>query len=337
MALLRRLVVALLLVAVSLPVTAGVAAAHSGGLEAQPDLPRIVGVEPPVPGLVAAVVEGGARLSLTNGTGLPVEVVPVGVRGEEPVVAPGESAHWVDDRIRGEVDDRIRGGIDDRTDGAVTSWTIPLRVGDREVALRGETTWPPPPATAAWWALTVALAVGAAAVGLLTVRRRPETPRDLRSRRGVGAAALGVAGLTVLSLGAHAVHVLGSASVPVGLPYWPTVLGTAGIGLAAWVAGLVGVALIPRAPSWGLLACALAGAVLALVTALDTGSFANAVLPYAWSPTLDRVSTAITVGIGAGLFLTGFAVLRAMTPATTDEELAEWEAPARDTIDEDAR
>ncbi|GAA1840357.1 hypothetical protein GCM10009836_19620 [Pseudonocardia ailaonensis] len=302
---LRRFLAALLLVPVLLPVLGGRAAAHSGGLEAEADLPRVVALEPAVPGLVAAVVEGGARLSLTNGTAATVEVVPAGVRGEEPAaIAPGESAHWTDPRIRG-------------TDGTVTPWTIPLRVGDRDVAIRGETTWPPPPATAGWWTLTAVLAAGATALGVLAVRRR--------------GAAYAVAGLTVVALAAHAVHVLGSASVPVGLDYWPTVLGTAGIGLVAWVAGPVGVALVPRVRSWGLLSCAIAGAVLALVTALDTGSFARAVLPYAWDPTLDRISTACTVGIGLGLFVTGFAVLRAMTPETTEQELAEWNAPERGT------
>jgi hypothetical protein len=308
---LRRLLAALLLVPVLLPVLGGSASAHSGGLEAQPDLPRIVALDPPVPGLVAAVVEGGARLSLTNGTGSTVEVVPAGVRGEEPVLAPGESGHWVDPRVRG-------------ADDSATTWTIPLRVGELPVALRGETSWPPPPATAGWWALTALLAVGATALGLLGIRRR--------------GAAFAVAGLTALALAAHAVHVLGSASVPMGLAYRPSVFGTAGIGLAGWVAGLIGIGLVARSPSWGLLSCSIAGAVLALVTALDTGSFARAVLPYAWDPTLDRISTACTVGIGLGLFLTGFAVLRAMTPETTEQELAEWTPPAdHTTIEESTR
>jgi hypothetical protein len=137
------------------------------------------------------------------------------------------------------------------------------------------------------------------------------------------AAALAVAALGLGAVAAHLVHVLGSAVVPVDLPYWPTVFGTAGIGLGAWVAVPVGAVLVLARQQWGLLLTALGGAVLALVTVFDTGSFAEAVLPYGWDPTLDRVATTVTVGVGFGLFLTGFAVLRAMTPDTIHDPVPE--------------
>ncbi|GAA4547528.1 hypothetical protein [Pseudonocardia xishanensis] len=267
--------------------SAGVAAAHSGGLASEPYLPRVLAVDPPVPGLSVAVVEGGARLALANDTALPVEVLPAGPqRAEEPVVEPGGRGHWADPRVATEA----------------ATWSVPLRVGDQQVTVRGETIVPPAPATAGWWALTAGLALGTALVGAVSVRRRAVE------------AVVAVLGLGAVA--AHLVHVLGSASVPVDLPYWPTVLGTAGIGIGAWVAALTGAVLTAVGTRWGLLLTGIGGAVLALVTVSDTDSFADAVLPYAWDPTLDRVATAVTVGVGVGLFLTGFAALRAMTPDT---------------------
>lgn len=268
--------------------TAGVAAAHGSGLASEPYLPRVLALDPPVAGVSVAVVEGGARLALTNATASTVEVVPAGERGEEPVVAPGGSAHWADLRVA------------TTTSGGPVAWTVPLLVDGEPVALRGETVWPPEPATGGWWALTAALAIGSTLFGAVAVRRRW--------------AELGVAGLGLVAVAAHLVHVLGSAGVPVDLPYWPTVFGTAGIGIGAWAAAVAGAVLTVVGTRWGTLLTGIGGTVLALLTVSDTDSFADAVLPYSWDPTLDRVATATTVGLGLGLLLTGFAVLRAMTP-----------------------
>jgi len=274
--------------------TAAPALAHSGGLASEPYLPRVLALDPPVPGLSVAVVEGGARLALVNDTALAVDVLPAGpARVEEPVVAPGGRGHWADRRVATEA----------------ATWSVPLLVGGEPVTVRGETVVPPPPATAGWWALAAALAVSTALLGALAVRR-PAV-----------AGVVSVVGLAAVA--AHLVHVLGSASVPVDLPYWPTVFGTAGIGIGAWVAAPAGAVLTALGTRWGLLLTGLGGAVLALVTVSDTDSFADAVLPYAWDPTLDRVATAVTVGVGFGLFLTGFAVLRAMTPDTVADLLPE--------------
>ncbi|ALE82488.1 hypothetical protein [Pseudonocardia sp. HH130629-09] len=287
-------------VATLLLVGAGTAFAHSDGLSAEAFLPRVVAVEPPVPGLSVAAVEGGARLGVVNATGIPVRVLPPDglALAEEPTVPPGERGHWADRRVAAASAERP-------ADGRAAAWSVPLLVGSDRVEVRGETTWPAPPSTAGWWSLTLALAVGAAALGSAAVRRAALAP-------AVGAVA-------VLAVAAHVVHALGSALVPVDEPYWPTVLGTAGIGLGAWAAVLVGAVLTLWRTPWGLLLCSVGGTILALVTAFDTSSFARAVLPYGWPPTVDRVSTALAVGIGAGLFLTGFAVLRAMTP---DDDLS---------------
>ncbi|MFD1238087.1 hypothetical protein ACFQ34_32820 [Pseudonocardia benzenivorans] len=290
----RRLCGVFVLAVVLLPAGAVAASAHSGGLEPQPVLPQVVAVEPAVPGLQVSVVEYGARLRIDNGTGSPVDVAPAGsARTVEPVVAPGTTARWADPRVAG-----ADGGAGPEPVG----WSVPLTVGDTAVVVRGETVRPPAPSPGPWWLLTAAVAAAATVLGSLAVRRR--------------AAAIATAALSVGMVASYVVHVLGSALAPDDVDYWPTVWRTAGVvGTVAVVAALAGAVLVVAGRRFGLLLCALSGALLVLLTGADVGSFGNAVLPFGWAPDLDRVTTALTFGGGLGLFLTGFAVLRALTPA----------------------
>lgn len=235
------------------------------------------------------MIEAGARLRLDNGTAGTVEVAPPagGARSAEPVVPAGGTGRWADRRVA----DALASG---------SPWTVPLTAGGAAVTVRGEIVVPPPPATGLWWLATAIVAAATTVLGALAVRRR--------------AAQIGAAALTLVAVAAHVVHVLGSALVPDELSYWPTVFGTAGIGLGAWAFGLVGAGLAFAGKQYGLLFCALAGAILAMITAFDTASFADAVLPYGWDPAFDRAATTLTVGAGFGLFLMGFAVLRQLTP-----------------------
>jgi hypothetical protein len=55
----------------------------------------------------------------------------------------------------------------------------------------------------------------------------------------------------------------------------------------------------------------------------DVTSFFYAVLPFGWSPDLDRAATALVVGGGFGLFVTSILALRALARATPpDAQLA---------------
>lgn len=297
----------LVLILVLLPVGSGTAAGHGGGLEPSASLPRIVAVEPAVPGLSVEVIEAGGRLRIVNDTPVTVDVAPQGsVRQREPIVPPGATARWHDARIDAAGRTRpAEGG---------SAWTIPLTVGDQAVTVRGEQVWPPAPPAVLWWLATAVAALVTAAVGMAALRRRP--------------AAVATAGITGLVIGAHVVHALGAALVPEDQNYLVVVLGVAGIGLGAWLAGVMGAALTLAGRRFGLLLCALAGAILAMVTAFDTISFASAVLPFGWSPDLDRATTVLTFGAGIGLFLTGFAVLRDLTPVPPDGERSRGEQPA---------
>ncbi|MEJ3658238.1 hypothetical protein WEH80_35275 [Actinomycetes bacterium KLBMP 9759] len=291
----RRALAALLVSLALVPLGTGTAAAHGGdGPEPSPHLPRILAVEPAVPGLAVTVVEGGYRLRIDNATGSAVTVLPPdgAVRGAEPVVAPGGSARWADLRVAA----AEAGGPP--TEGG-RAWTVPLLVGDTPVLVRGEQIWPAPPSAALWWALTALAAAGAAVIGIAAVgRRRLAVP---------------LAATTLLVATAHLVHVLGSALIVDGMPYVQAVVGSAGVSIIVWPIAGVGAVLAARARRYGPLLCALAGAVLAQFSAFELAAFGNAVLPFGWSPDLDRAMIVVTFGGGLGLFVSGLRVLSTFT------------------------
>jgi hypothetical protein len=280
-----RAALGLLLALLILPFGGGVAAAHGGAdPEPGPTLPRVLSVEPAVAGLSVTVVEGGLRLRLDNRTAAAADVRPPAgaARGPEPIVAPGGSAAWADTRVTGD------GG-----------WALPLLVGGRAMTVRGDWVRPAPPQPVPWWSATVFAAAATFCVGALAVERRRRSP-----------AAVAVAGLTVLVVGAHVLHVVGSASV-LAAPLSPaTVLGAAGLGVVCWLLGATGSALTLARHELGLLTCASAGALAALLTVFDTTGFHRPVLAFAWAFDLDRLTTVVTVGAGVGLFLTGCAAMR---------------------------
>jgi hypothetical protein len=277
-----RAAAGLLLALLLVPLDGGVAWAH-GSPGAEADLPRVLAVEPAVPGLAVTVVEGGARLRLDNRTGADVDVRPPAgaARDREPVVPAGASAAWADARMSDQ-------------DG----WTIPLVAGGLPVTVHGDRVRPAAPEPVPWWSGTVFAAAATCCVGAIAVER---------GRRSRATAA--VAGLTALVVGAHVLHVLGSALVLAAPPSLATVLAAAEAGVACWVLGVGGVALTLARRELGLLTCATAGALTALVTVFDTAGFHQPVLAFAWAFDVDRLTTVITVGGGIGLFLTGCAAM----------------------------
>ncbi len=178
------------------------------------------------------------------------------------------------------------------------------------MTIHGEQVWPPPPPAGLWWLVTGLAALVAVVVGFVAVRRR------------WAAVALGVATLTIAA--AHVIHLLGStAVVPPDQSVPATILGFAGPAIAAWPLGLIGPWLAIAGYRSGLLVCGLFGALLLLFSVPDVTSFFYAVLPFGWSPDLDRAVTALVVGGGFGLFITGVLALRALARATPpDAQLA---------------
>jgi hypothetical protein len=293
-----RVLLVLPLASAGLLLGSGVAVAHgSGGPGPEMHLPRIVALDPSVPGLSVTVIEGGMRLRVDNGTGETVDVRPaaVGARADEPVIAPGATARWADARVRAAAADPVP------AEGR-RAWAVPLLVGDQLVLVRGEQTWPAPPASAPWWLATLLAAVLAAAVGRRAVSRPGWAPA--------------LALLTLTVAGAHVVHVLGSALLVEDRPALGAVLGTAGPAVLGWAIAALGCGLTLAHRAYGPLLCALSGALFALFSVFGGDAFSSPVLPFAWAPDLDRLTLVLTLGGGLGLFLTGLAAL-ARDPAAT--------------------
>ena len=280
------------LVAILLPGGATPASAHAGGLSSSSSEARVLSIDPPVPGLDVRAVEFGARLRIDNGTGVPVVVEPLpGSRlSGLPTVEPGGRAYWPDPRA-------TMAAAGERPDGDRVAWAIPLRVGDAAVTVRGEQYWPPPPSAALWWAAALlALAVPAVA-GLVGAAHRWGR--------------LVLAAATLVVIGAHLVHVFGSAGVPEDQPYPLMLLSAAGYALLGWPLGAVGAWLTVRGHGAGPLLCCAAGGLFAIVIApIDAFTLVDAVVPFEWGADLDRALVALTLGGGLGVAVAGVAVLR---------------------------
>jgi hypothetical protein len=302
-----RSAVVLILVLAALPAGTSIAAAHSvGGLGPSTSRSEVRGIDPLVTGLRVVVIEAGARLEIDNQTGVTVDVLPESGanRRGEPTVPPGGTARWSDSRV-------VAAAQAPDPPNHRRVWVIPLQVGGQIVTIHGEQIWPPPPPAGRWWLATGLAAVVAGGIGALAVRRWRW-------------AAAALAAVTIAIAAAHFIHVLGSTLVlPRDAPVLAMVVGSAGPAIVAWPLAVLGppVALVGH-PS-GPLLCGLFGALLALSTASDVVSFFYAVLPFGWNPNLDRVTTALTVGGGFGLFLTGILALRASAPIAPPDNPAE--------------
>ena len=216
-----RLLLLVALVALLLPVGAAPAFAHAGGLASSTSEARVLGIDPPIPGLDVRAVEFGARLRMDNGTGAPVVVEPLA--GFGALRAPDRRARGARVLDRPARHHRGRRGPPP-PDGRPT-WAIPLRVGDTPVTVRGEQLWPEPP-SALWWAAAAAVLAVVALAGVLGA--------------GGPAGRIALATSTVVVLVAHLLHVLGSAGVPEDRSYLLMVLSAAGYALLGWPLGAIG-------------------------------------------------------------------------------------------------
>jgi hypothetical protein len=293
-----RAVIVLIVALGVLPVSSGVAAAHYvGGLAPSSSRCEIRAVDPPVAGLRVMVIEAGARLEIDNQTGTTVDVLPEpgADRVREPTVPPGGSARWADRRI-------VAAAQGPDPADHRRAWAIPLRVGNQAVTIHGEQVWPPPPATGRWWLATGLAALVAVVIGVLAVRQRWAA-----AVLGIGSAAIAAAYFT---------HVVGATLVlPPDQSPLAMVVGLSGPAIAAWPLAVIGPALALAGHWSGPMVCGLFGALLVLFSVTDVTNFFYAVLPFAWNPAIDRATTALVVGGGFGLFLTGILALRALSRA----------------------
>ncbi|TQM79702.1 hypothetical protein FHX81_2012 [Saccharothrix saharensis] len=271
---------ALLLTVVLLIATAGPAQAHAGGLTPQDHLSRVTGIDPPLPGVTATMVNHGTQLEIRNGGGTPIAVggagdrVGVGGAGlTDHVIAPGETYRFRDERT------------------TAPRWEIPLGTS----VLEGRVDVTPGPNPLWWLLITLALAVG----GYLLGRRRE----------------LLALGVVVVTAG-HVWHAVGSTLVVTGQSFVPLLLGASGVGLVAWPLTVVAVvAAVRRRPATAFVA-AVVGAMLVVAGIPDFDSFRFSQLPFAGPADVDRLLVALTLGGGLGLAAGGFDYLRRTGPTT---------------------
>lgn len=121
----------LLLVLGFLLLQAAPAHAHAGGLSPTDSLSRVTEVDPPLPGVRAAMVNHGTQLEIRNGGPTPLTV-------DDRVVAPGEVLRYRDERT------------------AATTWEVPIG----PAVVRGRVDTAPGPDPLPWLLGTAALAVG---------------------------------------------------------------------------------------------------------------------------------------------------------------------------------
>jgi hypothetical protein len=164
---------ALLVLATSLACAAG-AHAHGGGQHTG-FASQVSVIDPFLPGLLAQVLGGHERLSVTNLTDRTVVILDD--RGEALVrIPPGETEVWAEPRI---------GATEEppEEEGLVRNWRIPGTAGGEPFEILGFLGYRPPPAAAGvdggglpTWAVVLAGAAGAlvvaAAVAVPLVRRR---------------------------------------------------------------------------------------------------------------------------------------------------------------------
>ncbi|GAB2976937.1 hypothetical protein GCM10027184_28860 [Saccharothrix stipae] len=270
------LLVATLLVAPATP-----ARAHAGGLTPQDHLSRVTAIDPPLPGVTAAMVNHGTQLEIRNGSAVAVTIAAGGTGGgtgdpaevADHVVGPGETYRFRDERT------------------TAPQWEIPLGTS----VVRGRVDVTPGPNPLWWLLITLALAVG----GYFLGRRR----------------ALLAAGVVVVTAG-HVWHAVGSTLAVTGQSFVPLLLGASGVGLVAWpLAAVAVVAAVRRKPATAFVA-AVVGAMLVVAGIPDFDSFRFSRLPFAGPADVDRLLVALTLGGGLGLAAGGFDYLR-RTGSTT--------------------
>jgi hypothetical protein len=318
-----RAALAIALAALAMGAAARPAKAHdTGRAEATSYQTRILGVEPPVPGLSVRPVDAGQRLELTNTTGR--EVLVLGYAGEpflrvgpggafenqrspasrlghpsststparpDPGAVPawrrvgtGPTVAWHDLRAHwnGLQDPPQVRAAPRRAHVVVPGWRIELLDGDRRVAVVGDLRWVPGPGP---WPLATAVAL---AVVVLAASRHRRWPPLL-------------AGLTALLIAADAAYTTGSWAATGDSP--AALLAGGVVSLAAWLAGLVAIwRLLGHDPARAVLSLLLAALLVTIVSGLgNLSALRHSQLIVALPDPLARGLLAVTIGLGIGL------------------------------------
>jgi hypothetical protein len=194
----------------------------------------------------------------------------------------------------------------------VSEWTVPLRYGDTPAEVTGVLTWSPPPSAWLVWPLYAALALLAAAAGLLA-----RTARPLGALMLVGAAAAlwhaGATPVPAVSISSHTGAVLAAL-----LPALTAVV-VAAVGFRAARRG--------RGAMTGLFAVVL-GWLLLVQGLPDVDVLWSANVLSNGPQEVGQVAVALLVALGAGFVVGGIAAVRRFREADLPEAAARAGGPA---------
>lgn len=210
-------------------------------------------------------------------------------------------ARWYDQRVHWIVQQRLPPRVMADPDRAqkVQSWTVPMRIGDREVAATGELRWVPGPSP--WPGIVGSIGLAAlvfAAAWLPPVRRR--------ALLGHGLLAGVVAAASVL----HLALVAGARAGGAG-PWATAFLDGNLLQLLSSAVAFVGAVLLVRRRMGGAWLAAPALGVLALrVAGYDLPVLWRSSSPFVGGIGLDRTLTVLVLGAGLGTALALVVVVR---------------------------
>jgi hypothetical protein len=331
----RRSVLTVLIASAWLFALAQPASAHTvSGVGATNWKTTLIGVNPSPPGLRVQVVDTGSDLQVSN-TG--PEIVVLGYQAEPYLrvgpggvfenlqspstylncsrqgcaappnlnsagppqwkqISTGHTARFHDHRIHwmgGQPPPDVS-----RAPGIVHErpiWTVDMRQGTTAITVTGHLTWIPGPSPFPWLLLAAGLAAVAVAAALsrvwgpaLAVLAGLVTANDLYHAVGIG---FSVAGTT----GTRLTRVLSGS--------FYSIIG--------WVLGALAVRLLWRRSPDGLYAAAFAGVSAALFTGiLDISVLSRSQAPFNGPMWIDRVTVAVSLGLGVGLAVGAVLALR---------------------------
>lgn len=176
------------------------------------------------------------------------------------------------------------------------AWTVPLRLGDRDVTVTGTLTWVPGPSRWPWLGAAALAAVAVVAVSWRWWARV----------------------LAVLAV----VLVVGDIAHAAGLAWAP---GTAGSPVArfaggavipalGWAAGLAGARLLWRRDELGAYLAAFAGLAVCLIGGIgDIAALSRSQVAFVWGETAARLAVVGSMGIGAGVVVASLLAVRRTT------------------------
>ncbi|GAA4924829.1 hypothetical protein [Actinoplanes utahensis] len=323
----RRLLLWALAVAGTVLVPATPASAHVGDTASVSDYRiTVTGLSSPMDGLTVRVVEGGARLELSNTTGRTIEVL--GYSGEPYLEVRPDGAYenvnspatYVNETLGGETPVPPAANPTSAPSWRRISGDTTVRWHDQRILWTE--AGPPPVAAAApdqrhrlrEWAVPLRDQVRTFDIqGTLDYEPPPRA-----WAWWTGAALLGLAVTVLASRWPRSAGPLAVAGGLTTLGYVVTTVldggGWAGVPI---VAGLLACAAAYRPPPFFL---TLAGFVLAAFAGFGSADvFFAAVVPSAGPGWFPRVAVAVAIGAGAGLALTGVLRLRAAVPTPAPE------------------